>query len=360
VAASNPKCKEIAVDGIIVAGHICVDIAPRLPVGAAIEPGNLLEVGPLTMTLGGCVANTGGDLAALGIPVKLSAAIGRDHLGDFVRGAFVERELDASGLQIVDRKGTSYSLVLQPDGADRTIWHYAGANALFDESLVDPSDERILHVGYPPLLRGMLADNGERLRRMFARARQAGVTTSLDMAVVDQDSETGRLDWDAILANVLPEVDVFSPSFDDVRSILQLHEGFSPLLAERASQSFIDRGVAVVSLSCGARGIHVRTADKARLLKAGSVLRDVSVDWAGKSFWQPAVEVTRMATTNGAGDAATAGLLFGLLSALCPEDAARLATACAGVKISGLATTLDAISDLAPDLARVLCAQQPG
>lgn len=345
--------------GIIVAGHICVDIAPHLPVGAAIEPGNLLEVGPLTMTLGGCVANTGGDLAALGIPVKLSAAIGRDHLGDFVRGAFVERELDASGLQIVDRKGTSYSLVLQPDGADRTIWHYDGANVLFDERLVDASDERILHVGYPPLLRGMLADNGEPLRRMFARARQAGVTTSLDMAVVDRDSETGRLDWDAILANVLPEVDVFSPSLDDVRSALQLQEDFSPLLAERVSQSFVDRGVAVVALSCGARGIQVRAADGARLLKAGAALRGVSLDWAGKSFWQPAVAVTRMATTNGAGDAATAGLLFGLLSAFSPEDAARLATACAAVKISGLATTLDAITDLTPDLTGVLCAEQP-
>lgn len=346
-------------DGIIVAGHICVDIAPRLPVGAAIEPGNLIEIGPLTMTLGGCVANTGGDLAALGIPVKLSAAIGRDHLGDFVRRTFAERELDASGLQIADRKGTSYSLVLKPDGADRTFWHYDGANALFDESLVDPSGERILHVGYPPLLRGMLADNGERLRRMFARARREGVTTSLDMAVVDRDSETGRLDWDAILANVLPEVDVFSPSLDDVKSALQLKADPFPLLVERVAQSFVDRGVAVVALSCGARGIKVRTANGARLLKAGSVLRGVSLDWAGKSFWQPAVEVTRMETTNGAGDAATAGLLFGLLSGLSPEDAARLATACAAVKISGLATTLDAITAMAPDLTSVLIAEQP-
>jgi len=309
------------------------------------------------MTLGGCVANTGGDLAALGVPVKLSAAIGRDHLGEFVRRSFVERELDATGLQNVDCRGTSYSLVLQPDGADRTFWHYDGANSLFDESLVDASDVRILHVGYPPLLRGMLTDSGEPLRRMFARARQSGVTTSLDMAVVDQGSETGRLDWEAILANVLPEVDVFSPSFDDVRSALHLQEDFSPLLAERVSQSLVDRGVAVVALSCGARGIQVRAADGARLLNAGAALRDVSSDWAGKSFWQPAVDVTRIATTNGAGDAATAGLLFGLLSALRPEDAARLATACAAVKIIGLSTTLDAITDIAPDLTHVIYAQ---
>ena len=50
---------------VVVAGHVCVDFIPEIPSGAATEPGELLEVGPLTVAAGGCVANTGGDLAAL-------------------------------------------------------------------------------------------------------------------------------------------------------------------------------------------------------------------------------------------------------------------------------------------------------
>ena len=135
---------------IIVAGHICVDIVPRLPASAVIEPGKLIEIGPLSITLGGCVANTGGDLSHMGAPVKLCAAIGRDDLGDFVTRAFIEQELDDTGLQIINQKGTSYSLVFQPENADRTFWHYNGANALFDENLVDFSKVQILQSGAVP------------------------------------------------------------------------------------------------------------------------------------------------------------------------------------------------------------------
>ena len=62
----------------VVAGHVCVDLAPRLEVLPRSAPGDLELVGPLDMTPGGCVSNTGGMLAALGAPVEVVGDAGDD------------------------------------------------------------------------------------------------------------------------------------------------------------------------------------------------------------------------------------------------------------------------------------------
>ena len=38
----------------------------------------------------------------------------------------------------------------------------------------------------------------------------------MDMAAVDADSEAGRADWEAILKRVLPYVDFFVPSVEEL------------------------------------------------------------------------------------------------------------------------------------------------
>ena len=59
-----------AVKQIAVAGHLCVDLTPTLAGAPSVAPGQLVEVGGLTITLGGSVANTGRGLAALGADVS--------------------------------------------------------------------------------------------------------------------------------------------------------------------------------------------------------------------------------------------------------------------------------------------------
>src|SRR5215217_2904551 len=120
----------------VVAGHVCVDLIPELPAPPATAPGELMEVGPITMAPGGCVANTAAGLAALGSDV---AAVG--DAGDDELGATLVRMLAARGTrtdQIRLRRGctTSYSVVVQPPGEDRSFWHHVGANAEFDGEAV--------------------------------------------------------------------------------------------------------------------------------------------------------------------------------------------------------------------------------
>src|ERR1019366_6559303 len=69
---------------------------------------------------------------------------------------------------------------------------------------------------YPPLMPRMYADRGAELRAMFARVGEAGGATSLDLCEPDPDSDAGRVDWPAVLGQVLPFVDVFAPSIDEL------------------------------------------------------------------------------------------------------------------------------------------------
>jgi sugar/nucleoside kinase (ribokinase family) len=63
-----------------VVGHVCLDLVPDLPGSADITPGRLTNVGPLHIHLGGCVGNTGFDLAALGLRSLLVTSVGDDDL----------------------------------------------------------------------------------------------------------------------------------------------------------------------------------------------------------------------------------------------------------------------------------------
>src|SRR5829696_9517716 len=205
---------------VVVAGHVCVDLIPGVPGRAATAPGELLEIGPLTLAAGGCVANTGGALAALGADVVVVADAGDDELG-----AVLVQLLRACGPrtdQVRLRRGrsTSYSLVFEGGGRDRSLWHHVGANAEWDGTAVDLTGARLLHVGYPSLLPALIADGGRPLESLLERARADGVTTSLDLAVIDPASPAAREDWQALLGRVLPLVDVLSPSVEDVRTAL--------------------------------------------------------------------------------------------------------------------------------------------
>jgi sugar/nucleoside kinase (ribokinase family) len=78
--------------GAVAAGHICLDLMPGL--GSrhlALAPGALRIAGPMTISTGGSVSNTGIALHRLGVPTRLVALVGSDPLGEVLRGA-LERE----------------------------------------------------------------------------------------------------------------------------------------------------------------------------------------------------------------------------------------------------------------------------
>lgn len=307
---------------VLVAGHACIDIIPVLDISPGMAPGLLYPVGPLQFRVGGSAPNTSGTLLALGADVELAVAMGDDELGRICRA-----QLDARGQTVhwIDSDlSSSYSIVVEHGHHDRTFWQHEGSNATFDPRRLDLAavDPAICHLGYPSLL-PLTCTETSAMADAFAAAKRRGITTSLDLAHVGEGSVAATVDWPEWFGRTLPHVDVLSPSWDDVSSALDIHEEATPERLEQVADQLLEWGTAVVSLSAGPLGFVLRTASAARLRRAGVALADRADLWAERSLWFPAEIVESPATTVGAGDALTGGLLHAITLGLSPDEAGR-------------------------------------
>jgi len=318
---------------IVVAGHICLDIIPSLGEALDLRPGGLVVVGPSTVSTGGPVGNVGLALHRLGVPVRLMGKIGDDAFGRAVLEVLRARDPRlADGMILAPTETTSYSIVINPPGVDRTFLHCPGANATFgagDLPLQELRGARILHVGYPPLMPRLYADGGADARRLFESIRARGLAVSLDMCEPDPHGEASRVDWARWLARVLPEVDVFAPSLDELRVMLR-ERADAPLdlaglraLAGRV----MDLGPALVVLKLGAQGLYLRTGGGTALDRLCRVLGLEAETWRGREVLSPCFRPARLAGTTGSGDASIAGMLAALLRREDPVGVATSATA---------------------------------
>lgn len=308
---------------IAVVGHLCVDIRPELSRPPTLEPGTLRQVGPVTIALGGAVANTGRVLAVLGAPVVAWGAVGSDDLGAIIRahlGRIPGFEFRPQTVAL----GSSYTIVLEPPQVDRAFWNYPGSNAALDLGAVSLDGIDLLHFGYPSLMPGVCADGGSGLFDLFTRAGAAGIATSLDLAWIDPHSDAGEVEWPSFLERILPVSDILCPSYDDLACVYDLPGMFDAGAATEVLERLLGQGAGIVMVTAGADGILLGVGEAGRLARLATCgLRPD--DWAGVRLRVPARPLFQVSTTTGAGDAATAGLLFGVRSGLGPQAAAELA-----------------------------------
>lgn len=362
----------------VVAGHICLDIIPRLdhlpPEGLSLfRPGRLVSVGPAIFSTGGPVSNTGLALYRLGIPTRLVAKIGADPFGEIVRALVEQFDLAlSSGLITGPAATTSYSLIISPPGQDRFFLHHPGANDDFgadDLNLRLLDQAALFHFGYPPVMRRMYVDGGRELAELFRRAKSTGVTTSLDMSLPDPLSESGRADWPAILRRTLPFVDLFLPSFEEILYMLR-REAYNrlaagsilaaagPDLLAELSAELIEMGAKIVAIKLGERGLYLRSAGEGALAAMGRAAPADPRAWAGMQLWAPCFRVNVVGTT-GSGDATIAGFLSALLRGLsaCQALTAAVAVGACNVEaadaLSGLRSWEDTLARAAAGWERL-------
>jgi sugar/nucleoside kinase (ribokinase family) len=329
-------------DAIIVAGHCCLDIIPSFASTAdgELHPGKLVDVGPALLAPGGTVSNVGLSLSRLGAPVRLVGKVGDDHFGRILLALYRERDTAlADGMIVSPGEVTSYSVVISPPGSDRIFLHCSGANHTFSAAdLLAQSFEgaAILHFGYPPLMRGMYRNGGADLAAIMREARQHSLFTSLDMALPDPASEAGRVDWRALLQQVLPFVGAFLPSIEETLFMLDrarydelraqygmagVIKDVDAALLAHLSDELLSWGARIIGLKLGDQGFYLRTTKDL----GGASLSNSSA-WANRELLVPCFQ-TAVAGTTGAGDATIAGLLMAVLTGMEPETSIRSAVA---------------------------------
>jgi sugar/nucleoside kinase (ribokinase family) len=357
-----------ALNQVVVAGHLALDIHPNLDHFSAaqfpllFQPGKTILVGPAAFSTGGAVSNTGLALHQLGINTHLSAKIGADHFGEIVQSIISSYNPSLlRGISVDPSENTSYTLIINMPGVDRIFMLCPGANDTFSINDLDfklISQSSIFHFGYPPVMRSMYANNGKQLVQMFKQVKDTGATTSLDMTFPDPSSEGGLADWQEILKATLPYVDIFMPSIEELLFMLRWStydrlKEFSadgsvlslitPGLLHNISDELLSLGAKVVGLKLGDRGLYLRTSNLAGFQTFGNASPSPLSDWVDRELWGPCFQV-KVAGTTGAGDATIAGFLSALLRGLDPVQSVSAALAVGACNVEAR----DAISGIQP------------
>jgi sugar/nucleoside kinase (ribokinase family) len=199
--------------------------------------------------------------------------------------------VDASHLVRRDEQTSCTILPIHPDGS-RPAWHVPGANAMVSAADVPPdvlAGADAVHVGGLTALPGL---DGAPAAGILAQARAGGALASADCLGVRGD------DPEALLAPVLPHLDLFMPNADEALAIT----GASDVAV--AAGRLRALGAACVIVKCGPDGCLIADADGERAV--------------------PGVPVPAVVDTTGCGDAFCAGVIVARCAGWGIDDAARL------------------------------------
>lgn len=350
---------------VIAAGHVCLDIIPKfehegpMTPDQVFTPGKLVSMKEAAICTGGPVSNTGIAISMLGLKVSFIARVGDDTFGKITIDKLKETA-GVEGITISSEENSSYTLAIAPPGIDRIFFHSPGTNNTFCSADIDTElcgKAKMFHLGYPPLMRKLYADDGRELIAVFKQAKEAGATTSFDMAIPDSNSEAGRVNWRNILEGLFKYIDIAVPSieemlfmadrpkYDRIRSEIGTGDIIDVLDGSdytELSDLFIKWGAAVVVLKSGHRGYYIRTSGKDRLEKMGAAKPGSLDEWADREIWVPAFTIDKIMSATGSGDSSIAGFITAYIRGKAPEEAGRYATALGYQNL----TELDALSGI--------------
>jgi sugar/nucleoside kinase (ribokinase family) len=287
---------------VLVVGEINVDLvlqgAHALP-----TPGKEVLVDDVVLTLGSASAICAMGLARLGTPVAFLGKVGTDPWGEFCLDVMRAAGIDVSRV-IGDAKIKTGVTVSITSPRDRALVSYLGSiRALRAEDVPEKAFPGFdhLHVSSYFLQEGLRPG----IRGLFARARAAGLTTSLDPGYDPSER------WDPDIVATLAETDLFFPNEVELRAIAGRDD-----IAEALRR--LENGRTRVVAKLGAQGCMV--------LEAGEPL-------AVPAFRTDPVDTT------GAGDSFDAGFLHAWLRGMSMLDCLRWGAACGSLSTRGLGGT---------------------
>ena len=148
----------------------------------------------------------------------------------------------------------------------------------------------------------------------------------------DPAGPAGKVDWKGVLAALLPDVDVFMPSADELLYMLTPDrfgqgDNLPPEELHRLGDTLLGMGAAVSAIKLGKRGMYIRTAGQKRLATMGASKPADLQAWADREMWFPIYKEDKFMGATGAGDASIAAFLTALMRGLTLRDAGFFAAA---------------------------------
>lgn len=332
---------------IVVAGHIALDITPTFQTNRGesyqklLKPGKLIQVGQAKISTGGAVSNTGLALHRLGAKVCLVSKVGNDQFGVILKNKIVDSGCP-SRISVDENGATSYTIVLAPGDLDRIFLHDPGCNDTLCSADIDlgaMSQITHLHFGYPTLMKQFYLNEGEQLVDLFKKAKGLGLTTSLDLAAIDPETEAADCDWIKILTRVLPFVDFFVPSIEelgyminrplynkwqmksgdqDITKFLSIKDDLT-ILADQV----LDMGTKVALLKCGVAGMFLKTASTQIMEEQLPELKR----WGAVTLFEDSYIPDRLLSAKGAGDSSIGAFIKAVLDGYSPRECLQFAAA---------------------------------
>ena len=254
------------------------------------------------------------NLARLGVRTRLVSAVGADLYGEMVLRQSAAAGIDISEVLTVPGEASScYISVLDQKG----------------DMLVAMSDMGILSHVTPELVRSL----GERLRGAAAVVCDPCLPSETVAAVIREAGDTPVF-LDPVSTSYARKVRPLAGGLFCLKpnrielGVLADMETDSPEGIERACEALLSRGTRRVAVSLGEKGCYYADAEGRRLLRA---LHPVEL----------------MANANGAGDAFMAGLVYGCVRGLSPEEGLNFALGAGSLAVASELTINPAMSEAA-------------
>ena len=195
---------------VLVVGELNVDLILN-KLEKPPEVGKEVLAHQMILTLGSSSAIFACNLSTLGSRVAFCGKIGKDSFAQTVLSSLEEKKVDTRFVVRVENESTGASVALSY-GEDRAMITYPGAMDTF--SISDINDEVFesanhLHLSSIFLQKALKPD----IITLFRKARQSGMTTSLDTQWDPAE------EWDLDLKELLPLVDVFLPNKSEILAL---------------------------------------------------------------------------------------------------------------------------------------------
>jgi sugar/nucleoside kinase (ribokinase family) len=250
----------------IVAGDVVVDVLMEGVIHPEIDKEKLVT--GMQIALGGSGGITAHNLARLGARTGFVGVIGQDAFGQFIEDRLRGASVDLEALRRNGSDKTGITVWLSKN-LKRAAVTYSGTLAMLRARDIPNEylrNARHLHIGHYFLLTQLHKD----AVRLFKRAKELGLTTSLDCNY--DPAET----WDSGLFDVLRHTDIFFPNQNEARL---LTKSKSPESAARELSQLA--GTVVVKM--GARGALVCNRETVFRIPAKKT-RVIDATGAGDSF----------------------------------------------------------------------------